>query len=90
MLVLRGRRINLLLTRERSRRLLFRMDLRDRVVATRVKAKVNHPWVRDTLDGIAHRGKDLEIRGHHSPNHQWDMHKHGLFLLTISPMGHMG
>ena len=78
------------------------MDLRDRDVATRAKAKVNHSGVGDTsrllanqgrehvsidtgldtLDGIALRGRDSRVMGHHSPNHQWDMHRHSLFLLT--------
>ena len=38
-LVLRGRRINLLLALGRSRRLLFRMDFKDGVAAIRAKAK---------------------------------------------------
>ena len=102
MLVLKGRRVNLLLASRRSKRLLFHTDLGDRAIATRVKAKVNHPRVGDTsgllasqgrervsivtsldtLDGIALRGRDPENTGHHSPNHQWDMRKRSLFLLT--------
>ena len=73
-------------------------------MATRIKAKVNHPRVGDTLgllasqgrervfivtsldtlDKIALRGRDPGIMGHHSPNHQWDMRRRGLFLLTIA------
>ena len=37
----------------------------------------------DTLDEISLKGWDLEIMEHHSPNHQWDMHRHSLFLLTL-------
>ena len=105
-LVLRERRINLLLSPKRSRRLLLRTDLRDRVVVTRAKAKVkvNHSGVGDTsgllasqgrarvsiatsldtLDGITLRGRDPKVMGHHNPNHQWDMRRRGLFLLTSS------
>ena len=102
MLVLRERRVNLLLSPKRTRRLLFRMNFKDRVVATRAKDKVNYSRVGDTsrllanqgrehlsivtsldnLDGIALRGKDPRVMGHHSPNHQWDMHRRCLFLLT--------
>ena len=38
-LVLRGRRINLLLALGRSRRLLFRTDFKDGVAATRAKSE---------------------------------------------------
>ena len=41
-LVLRGRKIHLLPTRERSRRLLFRKDIQDRAEAIRTKAKMGH------------------------------------------------
>ena len=100
--MIRGRRANLLLTPGRSRRLRLRTDLRDRAVAIKAKAKVNHPGVGDTswllashcrervsiatsldtLDGIALRGKDPRVMGHHSPSHQWDMRGRSLFLLT--------
>ena len=56
-LVLRGRRINLFLAQGRSRRLLLRMDLRDRVVATRAKAKVNHSGVGGTSVLIVSQGR---------------------------------
>ena len=102
MLVIRGRKANLLPASGRSRRLLLHKDLRDRAVATRVKAKVNHSGVGDTstllvsqgrelvsivtnldtLDRIALRGRDPRVMGHHSPNHQWDMHRRSLFFLT--------
>ena len=36
----------------------------------------------DTVDKIALGGRDLRNVGHHSPNHQWDMRKRSLFLLT--------
>ena len=38
--VLRGRKIHLLLTRERSRRLLFRRDLKDMTKVIRTKARI--------------------------------------------------
>ena len=38
----------------------------------------------DNLDGIALRGRDPRVLGHHNSNHQWDMHRRGLFLLTPS------
>ena len=41
-LVLRGRKINLLLTRERNKRLLFCMDLKDRAKVIRTKAMMGH------------------------------------------------
>ena len=41
-LVLRGRKIHLLPTRERSRRLLFRMDLKDRAKVIKTKARMGH------------------------------------------------
>ena len=37
----------------------------------------------DTLDRIALRGRDPRVMGHHSPNHQWDMHRCSLFLPTL-------
>ena len=43
LLKIRGRRVNLLLlARRRSRRLLLRKDFRERVVATKAKARVDH------------------------------------------------
>ena len=102
-LVLRGRRINpLLLAREISIGLLLRESSRDRVAATKAKARVSYPKMGDTsgflasqsrehvssatsldiLNGIALRGRDPRVMGHLSPNHQWGIHKHSLFLLT--------
>ena len=80
-LVLRGRKIHLLPTRERSRRLLFRKDIQDRVEVIRTKAKMGH-LVRqgrqcviyadslDTFDGIVQGGRNPKVMGHLSPNHQ--------------------
>ena len=82
-LVLRGRKIHLLPTRERSRRLLFRKDIQDRAKVIRTKARMRH-LVRqgrgcvisansmDTFDGIAHGGRNPKVMGHLSPNHQRD------------------
>ena len=36
----------------------------------------------DTLDGIALRGRDPRVMEHHNSNHQWEMHRRSLFLLT--------
>ena len=53
-LVIRGRRVNfLLLARERSRGLLLLEGFRDRVAATRAKAKISHPKIGDTLRLLA-------------------------------------
>ena len=80
-LVLRGRKIHLLPTRERSRRLPFSKDIQDEVEIIRTKARMGH-LVRqgrlcvisadslDTFDGIVHRGRDPKVMGHLSPNHQ--------------------
>ena len=46
-LVARGIRISLLLVRERSRRLLFHEDFKDRVEAIRAKAKPGLPINQD-------------------------------------------
>ena len=89
MLVIRERRASLLPTPGRSRRIFLHTDLKDRAVATRAKAKVNHSRVGDTsrllasqgkervsivtsldtFDGIALRGRDPRVMGHHIPNH---------------------
>ena len=83
MLVLRKRKIHLLPTRERSRRLLFRKDIQDKAKVIRTKARMGH-LVRqgrlcvisvdslDTFDVIAHGGKNPKVMGHLSPNRQWD------------------
>ena len=41
-LVLSGRRVSLLLVRERGRRLLLHKDFRNRVEVIRAKAKIGH------------------------------------------------
>ena len=80
-LVTRGRRVSLLLVRERIRRLLIHEGFRDRVAANRAKAKLGllasldrlHVTIvisPDTSDEIAHRGRDLKVMRRHSPNHQ--------------------
>ena len=57
-LVLRGRKIHLLPTRERSRKLMFRMEFRDRAVATRAKAKISCPRVENTSGLLASRSRE--------------------------------
>ena len=92
-LVKRGGRASLPPAWGRSRELLFRKDFRDKAEVIRAKAKMGHLARRgrrhaitdtslDTLEGIAHRGRDPRVMGHLSPNRQWDMHEHSLFLLT--------
>ena len=57
-LVIRGRRFNsLLLARERSRGLLLREGIRDKVAVTRAKAKISHPKMGDTSGLLASQGK---------------------------------
>ena len=56
--VLRGRRLNLLLTWERSRRPLFHKDLKDKTMATRAKAKISCPGVENTLRLLASQSRD--------------------------------
>ena len=36
----------------------------------------------DTLDMIALRGRDPRVMKHHSPSHQWDIHRRSLFHHT--------
>ena len=53
-LVVRGMRVNSLLQAwERSRGLLIREGLRDKVMATRAKAKISHPKIGDTSGLLA-------------------------------------
>ena len=52
------------------------------LLASQGKGCVSSATSLDTLDEISVRGRDPRIMGHHSPNHQWDMHRRSLFLLT--------
>ena len=52
------------------------------LLSSQGKGCVSNSTSLDTLDGIALRSKDPRVMRHHSPNHQWDMHKRSLFLLT--------
>ena len=54
------------------------------LLASQGRACVSIVTSLDTLDGIALRVRDPRVLGHHNPNHQWDMHRHSLFLLTPS------
>ena len=59
MLVPRGRRINpLLLARVRSIDLLLRESSKDRVAATKAKARVNYPKMGDTSELLASQGRE--------------------------------
>ena len=53
-----------------------------RLLASQGRERVSIITNLDNLDGIALRGKDPRVMGHNSPNHQWDMHRRYLFLLT--------
>ena len=52
------------------------------LLANQGRERVSIVTSLDTLDGIALKGRDLRVMGHHSPNRQWDMHRRNLFLLT--------
>ena len=54
-----------------------------RLLAHQGRGCVSSATSLDTLDGIALRGRDPRVMGHHSSNHQWDMHKGNLFLSTL-------
>ena len=56
MLVVGGRRANLLLAPGRGRRLMFLTDPKNKVVTTRAMAKANHPGVGDTSELLASQG----------------------------------
>ena len=56
-LVRKGRRVYLLIARERSRGLLLHESSRDRIVATRAKARVSYPKMGDTLGLLANQGR---------------------------------
>ena len=58
-LVIRGRRVNyLLLARERSKGLLLREGFKDRVAATRAKARISHPKMGDTSGLLASQSRE--------------------------------
>ena len=71
-------------TRAKARISLPKMGDISRLLASQSRERVSSATGLDTLDEIALRGKDPRVIGHHNPNHQWDMHRHGLFLLTPS------
>ena len=88
-LVARGKRVSLLLARERSQRLLVHEGFR----ATTIKAKVRLGLLvrrdmrfvisaisLDISSGITPRGKGPRVSGQRNPNHQWDRRGHSLFL----------
>ena len=56
--MVRERRANLLLAPGRSIRLLLRTDFKDRAVATKARAKVNHRGVGDTSKLLASQGRE--------------------------------
>ena len=59
MLVLKGRRVNsLILARERSRGLLLRKGFKDKVAATRAKARISHPKMGDPSGLLASQGRE--------------------------------
>ena len=52
------------------------------LLASQGRGCVSSATCLDTLDGIALRGRDPRVMGHHNPSHQWDMHRSSLFLPT--------
>ena len=57
--MLKGRRVNsLLLAWERSRGLLLREGFRDRVAATRAKARISRPKMGDTSGLLVNQGRE--------------------------------
>ena len=59
-LVIRGRRVDsLLLAREKNRGLLLCEGFRDRVAATRAKARISHPKMGDTSRLLASQGREF-------------------------------
>ena len=59
LLKIKGMRVNiLLLARGRSKRLLLRKDFRDRVTATKTKAKADYLQVADLSGLTASQGRD--------------------------------
>ena len=59
MLVIRRRRVNsLILARERSRGFLLRKGFRDKVTATKAKARISHPDMGDTSELQASQGRE--------------------------------
>ena len=53
-----------------------------RILSSQGRGCVSSATSLDILDRIALRGRDLRVIGHHSPCHQWDMHRSSLFLPT--------
>ena len=54
------------------------------LLASQGKERVSSATSLDMLYGIALRGKDPIVMGHHSLSHQWDMHRCILFHLTLA------
>ena len=52
------------------------------LIASQGRGCVSSATSLDTLDGIALKGRDPRVMGLHTPSHQWDMHRHSLFLPT--------
>ena len=58
-LMTRGRRVNsFLLAQERSRGLLLREGFKDKVAATKAKARISHPKMGDTSGLLASQGRE--------------------------------
>ena len=52
------------------------------LISSQGRERVSIATSLDILNGIVRRGRYLKYMGHHSPNHQWDSHRHSSFLLT--------
>ena len=54
------------------------------LLASQGKEHVSIVTNLNTLDGIALRGREPRVMGHHSPNRQWDVHRRSLFLISLA------
>ena len=54
-----------------------------KLLASQARECVSIVTSLDTLDGIALRGRDPRVMGHHSPSHQLGLHTRNLFLPTL-------
>ena len=57
-LVRRRKRISLLLAQGKSRGLMLHEDFREKAVATKAKARISHPKMRDTSGLLANQGRE--------------------------------
>ena len=82
LLLLKGFRDKATTTRAKARISHPKMGGTSRLLASQDRGCVSSATNLDTLEGIVLRGRDPRVMGHHGPRHQWDMHRHSLFLPT--------